>query len=476
MMMRRCCCCPRPMCMGRRSIARVWSRMRGDRQHGATPHHDATRSAANSQSSRPIVFFRRETVTAFIVGVSGSPGSVSRSRALLELALVALERHGVGSSRLIDLARLPADALLGRRQDTDVAGALQAVQDATILVVSTPIYRATYSGLLKVFFDLLPQDALAGKIAVPIATGAGPGHLLAVDHRLRPRLARVGAAGRGTGSSARRRSRAPAAARQRGRARDGERRLRHRRAVQERRAGRRARRADRARRAGSRTVGLNNLDNLDHLDHLDDLTMIGIYYEHPHWFTPLFAELDRRGTPYELLHAAHHRFDPATRPPYRAVFNRMSPSAWQRGQGHAVFYTHHFLEHLERHAIRVVNGSRAFRSETSKALQLSILRALGLPYPPARVIHQAADAPAAASELRFPIVVKPNIGGSGAGVRRFDDAAQLAAAAENDELELGPDHTALVQEFIPAEEGRITRVEVLGGRFLYAIRVYSSGA
>jgi len=71
--------------------------------------------------------------------------------------------------------------------------------------------------------------------------------------------------------------------------------------------------------------------------------------------------------------------------------------------------------------------------------------------------------------------VKPNIGGSGAGVRRFDDAAQLAAAAENDELELGPDHTALVQEFIPAEEGRITRVEVLGGRFLYAIRVYSSG-
>ena len=132
-------------------------------------------------------------MTAFIVGVSGSPGSVSRSRALLELALVALERHGVGSSRLIDLARLPADALLGRRQDTDVAGALQAVQDAAILVVSTPIYRATYSGLLKVFFDLLPQDALAGKVAIPIATGAGPGHLLAVDHGLRPLLASVGA-------------------------------------------------------------------------------------------------------------------------------------------------------------------------------------------------------------------------------------------------------------------------------------------
>ena len=203
--------------------------------------------------------------------------------------------------------------------------------------------------------------------------------------------------------------------------------------------------------------------------------MIAIYYEHPHWFTPLFAELDRRGTPYTRLHAEQHRFDPASRPPYRLVFNRMSPSAWQRGHGHAVFYTHHFLSHLEGYGVRVVNGTQAFRAETSKALQLSVLRALGLPYPATRIISTATDAPAAADGLRFPVVVKPNVGGSGAGIRRFDTAADLAIAAANDGLELGPDHTALVQEFIPAEEGRITRVEVLGGKYLYAIRVYSSG-
>ena len=205
--------------------------------------------------------------------------------------------------------------------------------------------------------------------------------------------------------------------------------------------------------------------------------MIAIYYEHPHWFTPLFAELDRRGTPYTRLHAEHHRFDPASKPPYNLVFNRMSPSAWQRGggHGHAVFYTHTFLAHLERHGVRVVNGTQAFQAETSKALQLSILRALGLPYPAARVISTAEDAPAAAAELRFPVVVKPNVGGSGAGIRRFDTPADLAIAAATDGLELGPDHTALVQEFIPTEEGRITRVEVLGGKYLYAIRVYSSG-
>ena len=203
--------------------------------------------------------------------------------------------------------------------------------------------------------------------------------------------------------------------------------------------------------------------------------MIGIYYEHPHWFAPLFAELDRRGTPYTRLHADRHRFDPGSEPPYSLVFNRMSPSAWQRGHGNAVFYTHQFLAHLERNGVRVINGSRAFHAETSKALQLSVLRELGLPYPPARVINDAADAPAAAAELEFPVVVKPNVGGSGAGIRRFDTPEQLAAAAATGGLELGPDQTALVQEFIPSEEGRITRVEVLGGRFLYAIRVYSSG-
>ncbi|MGH7530198.1 MAG: ATP-grasp domain-containing protein, partial [Gemmatimonadales bacterium] len=179
--------------------------------------------------------------------------------------------------------------------------------------------------------------------------------------------------------------------------------------------------------------------------------------------------------PYTLLHAERHRFDPGSAPPYALVFNRMSPSAWRRGHGDAVFYTHHFLAYLEQNGVRVVNGTRAFQVETSKALQLSVLQSLGLPYPPARVIHNPTDAPAAAAELRFPIVVKPNVGGSGVGIRRFDAPADLAIAVANGGLELGPDHTVLVQEFIPGEAGRITRVEVLGGEYLYAIRVYASG-
>lgn len=204
--------------------------------------------------------------------------------------------------------------------------------------------------------------------------------------------------------------------------------------------------------------------------------MLAIYYEHPDWFRPLFAELDRRRTPYILLHAGQHQFEPANgAPPYRLLFNRMSPSAYLRGHGNAVFYTLHFLSQLEQAGVRVINGADAYRTEISKAGQLSLLGTLGLPFPRARVIHDPCQAATAAQGLRFPVVVKPNVGGSGAGIRRFEAPSEVAEAAAAGALDLGPDSTALVQEYIPAEASRITRVEILGGKFLYAIRVYSPG-
>ena len=76
---------------------------------------------------------------------------------------------------------------------------------------------------------------------------------------------------------------------------------------------------------------------------------LGIYYEHPDWYRPLFEELDRRGVPYERLHADQHSYDPSERTPSHAViFNRMSPSAYTRGRGHLTFYTLQYLAHLER--------------------------------------------------------------------------------------------------------------------------------
>lgn len=122
------------------------------------------------------------------IGISGSPSSTSRSRLLVQQALERMAAAGV-TTRLLDLGDLPAAALLGREQHAAIAAALDEVTAAQALVVGTPIYRATYTGLLKVFFDLMPTDALRGKVTLPIATGGGPGHLLMLDHGIRPLIA-----------------------------------------------------------------------------------------------------------------------------------------------------------------------------------------------------------------------------------------------------------------------------------------------
>jgi len=203
---------------------------------------------------------------------------------------------------------------------------------------------------------------------------------------------------------------------------------------------------------------------------------IGVFYEHPAWFDRLFGELDRRGVRYRRLHAPDHFYDPGARDERLGViFNRMSPSADRRNHGSGIFYTRSWISHQEALGNRVINGSKAFRYETSKALQLSLLGSLGLPFPKARVIHDAKHAVEASQGLRFPVVVKPNVGGSGAGIVRFDSRGDLAAAVNDGRIALGYDHAGLVQEFIPARGGHITRVETLGGKYLYAIRVHLTG-
>jgi carbamoyl-phosphate synthase L subunit-like protein len=203
---------------------------------------------------------------------------------------------------------------------------------------------------------------------------------------------------------------------------------------------------------------------------------IAIYYEHPDWFRPLFQQLDERGVPWRKIHAGEHSYDvAATENEYSLLFNRMSPSAWQRGLGNMIFYTLNYLAHLEAKGLRVVNGHRCFAHEISKAQQLTNLEKLGLPYPKAIVINHPAQALAAAEAIGYPVVLKPNIGGSGAGIERFSSPEALRGAVDANRLYFGIDSTALVQEAFTARDGVITRVEVLGGKFLYAIKIHITG-
>jgi hypothetical protein len=203
---------------------------------------------------------------------------------------------------------------------------------------------------------------------------------------------------------------------------------------------------------------------------------LAILYEHPAWFEKLFQELDRRGARYHKFLAPEFYFDPGQgRLDFSVLFNRMSPSAHRREHGSGIFHTLAYVGHLELLGIRVINGTKAFQYEISKALQLSLLRTLGLPFPKSRVLHHPSHAVPASEGLRFPVVIKPNVGGSGAGVVRFNSLEELAAAAHAGRIDLGFDHVGLVQEFIPARGGHITRVETLAGKFLYAIQVHLSG-
>ena len=97
-------------------------------------------------------------------------------------------------SSTIVVRELPASALMTADvQHAALRAAVDAVSQAELVIVATPIYKAAYSGLLKVFLDLLAPDALRGKTVLPLATGGSPGHLLALEYALKPVLAALGA-------------------------------------------------------------------------------------------------------------------------------------------------------------------------------------------------------------------------------------------------------------------------------------------
>ena len=202
---------------------------------------------------------------------------------------------------------------------------------------------------------------------------------------------------------------------------------------------------------------------------------LAIVYEHPQWFAATFAALDRAGVDYVASHADGHVFDPEVPPPARVIFNRIAMSSFLRAAEHPIFYAQALMAHWQAGGARVLNGADVLALDASKARQLSLLAALGLPVPATRVVHRVAELAKAAEGLRFPIVVKANIGGSGAGIQRYDDPDSLAAFAADGMVPDSVDKVLLVQEYVPIRDGRITRLETLGGRFLYAIDIDGGG-
>lgn len=201
-----------------------------------------------------------------------------------------------------------------------------------------------------------------------------------------------------------------------------------------------------------------------------------VLYEHPEWQKPLFAALEKRGVRYGTVDLKRAAFDADALPDAPLYFNQASPSAYVRGHARAVPLALALMRSLELGGARVLNGSRAFALELSKTAQAALLRKLGIPHPQTLAFN---DVEAALEQWTggWPALLKPEQGGSGARMFQLHTADELRRLLR-DQPELWlPDNLLLLQECFPAD-GRqgIVRMEFVGGKLLYAMRVISHGS
>jgi glutathione synthase/RimK-type ligase-like ATP-grasp enzyme len=201
-----------------------------------------------------------------------------------------------------------------------------------------------------------------------------------------------------------------------------------------------------------------------------------VIHEHPEWQKPLFAALERRGVayaPFDLKHAAFSNIESTLAALY---FNQASPSAYVRGNTRAVPLALAYMRTLERRGARVLNGADVFALELSKSAQATLLRTLGIDTPWSITFNDAAALRAYADQIRWPAILKPDQGGSGARIHVVESFAHVESIFAADPAIWQPDNLFLLQEYLPHDpEQGIVRLEFLGGELLYAMRVKTYG-
>jgi len=201
-----------------------------------------------------------------------------------------------------------------------------------------------------------------------------------------------------------------------------------------------------------------------------------VLHEHPEWQKPLFAALQRRGVAYEAFDLTRAAFSNADRPRAPLYFNQASPSAYIRGNTRAVPFALAYMRSLALLGARVLNGADVFALELSKSAQATLLRTLGIDCPRSITFNDVSALRAHAATIRWPALLKPDQGGSGARIQVVESLDQIAAIfAADPELWL-PDNLFLLQEYLPHDPDRgIVRLEFLGGELLYSMRVVTHG-
>ena len=201
-----------------------------------------------------------------------------------------------------------------------------------------------------------------------------------------------------------------------------------------------------------------------------------VLFEHPEWQKPLWSALDRRGVDYARYDLKRAAFDPDLVPDAGVYFNQASPSAYVRGNTRAVPFALSLMRSLELGGARVLNGTQAFALELRKTEQAALMQGLGIAHPRTLAFNDE-EAAIAAWKVGWPALLKPEQGGSGARMFLLQSPDELLRLL-NDQPELWqPDNLLLLQEYFEVDAARgIVRMEFLGGKLLYAMRVVSHGA
>ena len=198
---------------------------------------------------------------------------------------------------------------------------------------------------------------------------------------------------------------------------------------------------------------------------------IYVIHENDAWVEPLRAAFASLELPYEEWFLSEGRLDLAEAPPEGVFYNRMSASSHTRGHRYAPELTGCVLAWLELHGRRVINDGRALRLEISKVHQYAALAARGIRTPRTIAAVGREAILAAGEKIGPPFITKHNRAGKGLGVKLFHDVDALRAHVDSAAFEDSVDGVTLVQQYIRAPEPFITRVEFVGGKFLYAVRV-----
>jgi len=198
---------------------------------------------------------------------------------------------------------------------------------------------------------------------------------------------------------------------------------------------------------------------------------IYVIHENDGWVEPLRTAFAELALPYAEWFVDQGTLDLEATPPQGVFYNRMSASSHTRGHRYAAELTGGVLAWLERHGRRVINNGRALQLEISKMAQYAALARQGIRVP--RTIAAVGTRPMVEAARAMPgrFITKHNRAGKGLGVKLFDSVDALARHVDSDAFEPSVDGITLIQEYIEAPEPFITRVEFVGGEFLYAVRV-----